>query len=292
MPHFWKTASLKLAGVLASSLARMNVQEIESVAKHAFKETKGDAAASLSVFCDMVHDLEHSAPNNVFDAGEARLLELVKPFGFKSYFDVGANIAEWVNAAAAHSEGARIDCFEIVPATFEKLKTAVVAGTADVRLNAFGLSDHEGEIQIYLGDTDYISSQYDFDDGTVRGSVSCQVRRGDAYAAEQGIERVDFLKIDVEGAEGAVMHGLTGLLDKQAIRLVQFEYNRGAIVSRFLLLDFYEFFTPRGYVLGKLTTEGVKWREYEYAYEDFNGPNYIACLKTDRALIEAISAPG
>lgn len=119
--------------------------------------------------------------------------------------------------------------------------------------------------------------------------MECEVIVGAEYAKKHGLKTIDFMKVDTEGAESTVLKGFEPLLDKQQVRLVLFEYNRGALMSRFLLADFYDFFTSKGYVLGKLTPNGVIFRDYDFAHEDFNGPNYVACLKSEKELIEAIS---
>ncbi len=61
--------------------------------------------------------------------------------------------------------------------------------------------------------------------------------RGDEFLAREGIGRVDFLKLDVEGAEHLVLQGLNEYLQKGRIRLVQFEYGLVNILTHFLLRD-------------------------------------------------------
>jgi Methyltransferase FkbM domain len=45
----------------------------------------------------------------------------------------------------------------------------------------------------------------------------------DDYCAEQGVERIDYLKIDVEGAELNALQGARGLLARGAVSVIQFE---------------------------------------------------------------------
>jgi hypothetical protein len=108
-------------------------------------------------------------------------------------------------------------------------------------------------------------------------SIVGRTRRGDDYAREAGIERIDFLKIDVEGMEERVLRGFSGMFDRQAIDVVQFEYGRVNILNRFLLRDAYEFFTACGFVVGKIYPSYVDFRDYALGDEDFLGPNFLAC---------------
>src|SRR5437867_464786 len=79
---------------------------------------------------------------------------------------------------------------------------------------------------------------------------------------EQGIDRVDLLKMDVEGAEHLVLAGLAQTLGARRVRFVQFEYGRVNILTKFLLHDFYELFRRYGYVVGKIFPDFVDFRAY------------------------------
>ena len=52
------------------------------------------------------------------------------------------------------------------------------------------------------------------------------------------LDVVDFLKIDVEGHELAVLRGAERMLGAGSIRLIQFEFNEMNVVSRTFLRDF------------------------------------------------------
>ena len=127
-------------------------------------------------------------------------------------------------------------------------------------------------------------------ENTAIGRIESNVQRGADYASAKGIDLIDFLKIDVEGAEGKVLEGFEPMFSQRQIRLVQFEYNRGAILGDFLLKHAYAFFTSRGYRLGKLMPEGVHFHDYHFGHEDFAGPNYVACRNDDDRLIRLVAA--
>ncbi len=116
-----------------------------------------------------------------------------------------------------------------------------------------------------------------------------QVMTGDSYMKKYGIEHIDFLKVDVEGAESRVLKGFKSALLNKKIDIIQFEYNEYAIVSRFLLIDFYNLLVPHGYKIGKIYTDYVDIRDYDLSHERFVAPNYLA-VREDRAdLLDLLS---
>lgn len=62
----------------------------------------------------------------------------------------------------------------------------------------------------------------------------------DNFSERQKIERIDFLKIDVEGAELAVLRGARRLLAERRIRFIQFEFGYPAIDSATHMRSFYD----------------------------------------------------
>lgn len=51
----------------------------------------------------------------------------------------------------------------------------------------------------------------------------------DAFAKVRGLERIDFLKMDVEGFESEILDGALGLLTRQAIKVIQIELDERSL---------------------------------------------------------------
>lgn len=288
MAHLGKLLAGSCIRLLGAALARLGPDEIEQLAAHLRRlGLRLRQEEALRVFAKEVARDPPPERYSMASNGEQLLLERTASFGFATLFDVGANRGNWTRMARRAHPRAAIHCFEILPATFEQLRAAI-GGLEGVVLNPFGLSDREGEVEVFATADTAISSLYDFGyPGAAR--LKGRVRRGADYAAEQGIARIDLLKIDTEGAEARVLEGFRPMLEAGRIRLVQFEYNRGAIESHFLLRDFHRFFAPLGYRLGKLTGSGVLFRDYHHSQEDFVGPNYCAVPAGETALIAALA---
>ena len=99
----------------------------------------------------------------------------------------------------------------------------------------------------------------------------------DEYCAEQGIEQIDLLKLDVEGHELAVLRGGQKMIQEGRIKRIQFEYGPCNIDSRVLLRDLFTFFETLEYDVYKITPRKlVKLRAYDRRLEYFQYKNFAA----------------
>jgi FkbM family methyltransferase len=127
--------------------------------------------------------------------------------------DVGANIG-WYSMIAARRTGpeGRVFSFEISEPEADRLR-------ASARLNDFSqvevvfnaLSDHTGEIGITAtrdaGMTAIAATQNE-------QATMVAVTTLDAFCADRCIDRVDFIKCDIEGAEVAFLRGAQSVLSR------------------------------------------------------------------------------
>lgn len=230
----------------------------------------------------------------VGENGEARVVELMLAPEFRTdvVFDVGANIGAWSSLVGNISHTVQLHAFEPVAHTFDRLQQAC-GRQRGITLNHCGLSDQDAELTIYHSpDQNYLATCVagfveDFHH-IQPGAETIRVITGDNYCARQGVRKIDFLKIDVEGLEHQVLRGFSGLLEARAIRAIQFEYGYVNIKTRFLLCDFYELLRRNGFIVGKIYPSYVDFRPYRYEDEDFQGPNFLAVLESETALIQAL----
>ena len=234
-------------------------------------------------------DAWHNQSFRIATNGELRVLERLAPFTPRVVLDVGANVGEYAALARRVLPDAHLHCFEAAPPTFEKLRQSMRDDPA-ATLNPFGLSDQTGDARLhfYPGALGH-SSLVDYPHGAPRVALTVRVQTGDAYLDDRGLQTVDFLKIDVEGWEGAVLRGFDRSLRSGRIRALQFEYGRANIITRELLRDLHQYLEPRGYVLGKIYPGYTDFRPYELADEDFRGANYLAVRRELAAIREALA---
>ena len=231
----------------------------------------------LDGICTTFHDIHENFNYDLNLNGERWLLKrLAARNRLSMCFDVGANHGEWASMVLAENSKSMVHCFEVCAPTYQKL-SAQLGNDPRVVLNPFGLSDRPGEIDVkYCLDSDGLSSMFEVVCSRNVKTMKGKVIQGKDYCAEKNICKIDFLKIDVEGAEHLVLYGFGELLLPQTVPVIQFEYGMVNIVTKFLLRDFYEFLGSRGYRMGKLYPDHVRFREYRFEDENFRGPNFIA----------------
>lgn len=98
----------------------------------------------------------------------------------------------------------------------------------------------------------------------------------DEYCKFKNIKHIDFLKIDVEGDEFNVLKGASNLLFKKRINHIQFEYGGCYQDSKSKLEEVFLYLKERGYIIGKMTVEGVDFiHQFLSEMEDYSYCNYL-----------------
>lgn len=225
--------------------------------------------------------------------GEEYLLDKLVSSDIKTVFDVGANIGNWIGIAHNKFSNSTIHAFEISKKTFKLLERRY-QDNSQIVLNNFGLSDKSGEFKYKdYGMNSGVNSlilDSDFHDPQIKSNiVKTMVDTGDEYCLNNNVDSIDFLKIDVEGAEHLVLGGFTNLLKSGKIKVIQFEYGYTHADAKFLMKDFYKLLKSFDYILGPLKPSGVIFMDFDYALNDFNsGPNYVAVHKNQIEIIDTI----
>ena len=110
-------------------------------------------------------------------------------------------------------------------------------------------------------------------------AVEVPVVRLDDIIEEFQIEIVDFLKLDIEGAELDALLGAAAALRSGAIRALSFEFGMNNIDSRTFFRDFWDLLVPLGFSIFRIAPGGtlIRIREYREELEYFKiVSNYVA----------------
>lgn len=190
--------------------------------------------------------------DDVFTSGEIATLNILRDnIGIRKepvLFDVGANVGNYTVLLMSVFLNAQIHSFEPAKETFSNLQknTAklITQYAGKVQLNNFGLSDlpakatlhydrsNSGLASLYNRQLDHFGIDYS-------KSETVKLSTLDNYCAENNIEHIDFLKMDVEGHELNVLKGAAKMLAESRIDNIQMEFGGCNLDSRTYLRDFW-----------------------------------------------------
>lgn len=269
---------------------------LRRLAYHYLPRLRGSrVVARIDRLCVAFHQAYANHNYDLGENGEKHVLEvLARRGGVGAVFDVGANVGDWSRLAAATLPEARIEAFEIVPATFRRLRERC-ASEPRIHAHDVGLGEAEGCVPVYCSDAvSEVASCVPGATRTILGldtaPVEARVTTGERFCRAQGIARIGFLKIDVEGYEPQVLRGFGRMLADGCIDVVQFEYGYVNAHTGFLLRDFHRLFADARMRVGKVYPSGVEFRDYDPRHEDFLGPNYLAVRADRDDLLRALAA--
>lgn len=197
-------------------------------------------------------------------------------------FDVGANRGSYSELASSIMGGFDIYSFEPCKASFDLLKQSSEKN-ARVKAFNFGFSDAPQIATIHKAhDSSMLNSLYqrrlDHIGISLDTSESIMLKTIDDFCSENNIERIGFLKIDVEGHELAVLKGAKRMLSERRIRFIQFEFGGTNIDSRTFFQDFWYLLSE--FNIYRIMQNGIcHLSTYSEAFEIFLLQNFLAELK-------------
>ena len=134
-----------------------------------------------------------------------------------TFVDVGANVGLYTGMALATSGfSGTILCVEPDEDSRRFLQSTIasnlpVGGESSVHVCACAASDQAGTVPLFRNPENHGDNRL-YADPLLRQSGVVETETLDALCARNGIEKIDFLKIDVQGAEGRVIAGAHGIL--------------------------------------------------------------------------------
>jgi FkbM family methyltransferase len=206
-------------------------------------------------------------------------------------FDVGANVGDYALCVAGQLPSAQIYAFEPARSVYEELarRTGAARPGANIKPFNIGFSDADRTVELhsYTADGQEVSLLSSIDlrlptqviDVRAIAAEQIRVETIDGFCAAEGVGRIDFLKLDVEGHEMAVLRGARRMLEEGLISMIQFEFGPANIYSRTYFYDFWLLLSER-YDIYRIIPKGiVPIRYYGEHYEIFLTTNYLAIKK-------------
>lgn len=224
--------------------------------------------------------------SEVHSSGETAIFALLREIAIPPYtvFDVGANRGQFLQELLDNigNTDCSIHCFEPGKTPFTDL-AAAYGNDSRTRLNNIGLGNDRGEKQIFYDvagsgcasltkrNLDHLGIYFD-------QSELISLTTLDEYCAENGVDEIDLVKIDVEGHELDVLNGAHRMFDARAINMVSFEFGGCNVDTRTFFQDFWYFFASAGMKLFRITPSGYLYpiEVYSEIHEKFGVSNMVA----------------
>jgi len=199
-------------------------------------------------------------------------------------FDVGGNLGNYSKTLSLFFKTkATIHSFEPSKKTFELFKNTT-KGFQNIIPNNFGFSDKEscqiiysngvasGLASIYHRNLDHLGISMDMQEEIKLSTI-------DSYCRMNNIDRINFLKLDIEGHELNALNGAKEMIEGGKIDIIQFEFGGCNIDSGTYFQNFFYFLKDK-YKIYRILKDGLfEILTYKETYEIFITINYLAVRK-------------
>lgn len=175
------------------------------------------------------YKIQKSFPRDPF---EAQSVLIGKPTGEKiTIFDVGANKGQTTIKYLSKFPSSRIYCFEPLPELAHKLSTTVT-NNENVVIVPKAVSNTNKSTNFYVNHLDVASSllprpssgeKYYPTIAESKEVIQVESITLDSFSQENGLSKVDILKLDIQGGELDALHGSHSLLSDSKVGLIYTE---------------------------------------------------------------------
>ncbi len=165
---------------------------------------------------------------NIFFLGEYEGAEL--QFVEKSlregdvFIDIGANIGLYtLHASSWVGTGGKVIAFEPLPQNYQSLNNNISINNGEnIVSENLAVADSKGEIEIFYNDMDANSGMASAYLTEYSGSEKIDAVSLDQYLLQHPVEKIDFIKMDIEGGEYKALLGMKStLVDYSPILLIE-----------------------------------------------------------------------
>ena len=239
---------------------------------------------------------ENANNHNALSNGEAEVLRRLASIGeLNVALDVGANVGDYTSLLYNLNSECRVYSFEPQPEVYKRLLKRFAGNLNNINLYNYGLSDRaeSAELAIPYQSTGKGSllKEKQLAIGRECYDLTIRLKVGDDFLQKQQIEStISIVKVDVEGWESRVIKGFVNSLER--INVIQFEYTKAALFSRYFLHDYYRDY-GKYFHIGKIYPKGVRFMpEYDASksIDSLLDSNYIMVNKDRKDnIIEVLS---
>jgi FkbM family methyltransferase len=230
--------------------------------------------------------MNYGIAGDVKESGEFFLLDYTKNLLRKNpvIFDVGANIGKYsLLVNEVFEKRVKIYAFEPSRKIFRSLEKSTKM-FSNIKSFQIGIGEVEKAATLYYDKEksalasihkrklDHLGIDFNRKEEVTIVSL-------DNFCQENKIERINLLKLDIEGNEINALRGASRLLKNNCIDFIQFEFGGCNIDSRTYIRDFFDLL-GNYYSINRIIKNGiVPLGKYKETYEIFTTANYLAVKK-------------
>lgn len=202
-------------------------------------------------------------------------------------FDVGANmgvVCHWFAERCAH-----VYAFEPHPGNISTLQSQMkLRNSSNITLHHYALGKEETQMQLHVKGFHGHHSLGDVDNSPTVDKILVDVRTMDSVFAELNLDRIHFLKIDVEGFESDVLLGASLLLAQKKIDYVLFELQETLLQSiQRTSQEVFQILFDSGYQIIDLNGQIMK----QDSNQQIPNGDYLACINGAQTAKKLAASP-
>jgi FkbM family methyltransferase len=232
--------------------------------------------------------LNYGNGGNFEESGELHVLKYVndrfRREKLLTIFDVGGNVGNYSRTLSEFfSTRALIHSFEPSKKTYE-IFLETTKGIKHIIPNNFGFSDNKNSQLLYTDiDGSGLASIYrrnlEHHGILMHQSEEIKLSTIDAYSEVSKINRIHFLKLDIEGHELKALKGAARMINEKKVDVIQFEFGGCNIDSRTYFQDFFYLLRDNFRIYRILKDGLLEMPTYQETQEIFININYLAVKK-------------
>ena len=190
-------------------------------------------------------------------------------------FDIGANVGDWSKFVMKEYEDINYQLYMFEPSnsSYNKMIQNITPNET-IKQYKIGFGDKAETIKIYF-DNEAQGSAGAFIKNS-KYSENIEIDTIDNFCQRNNIEKIDFLKMDVQGYEYNILVGAKNMLKNGNIKYIQFEIDEPNIENRIFFKDFWNLLHKDYKIYHSLYNGLIEIQEYHYSIENFSCMNYLA----------------
>jgi len=200
-------------------------------------------------------------------------------------FDVGANHGNWTKMVLTLAPLQLIYCFEPIKELCQHISTQFHYRT-DLKIVWGAVADIMGETDFYI----YKNNPQIAEMSNMFGRPEIEIKMGldiektkirtitiDHLSKIEKLEKIDYLKIDTEGAELLVLKGAKTMLERNAVEMIQFEYGGCFKDSKTTLREIFQLLGSYNFTIFRILPNGLMhFPVFLDEMENYLHSNYLA----------------